>query len=132
MIRFALIALLASLPAFSAAAPKTSAADDVTFNEHIAPIIFNNCSSCHRPEQAAPFALLSYSDVTKRSQLIRAVTQSRYMPPWHAAPNYGHFADERRMSDDEIALIGKWVDSGRPKVTPRNYRHSPNSRPVGY
>ncbi len=112
MIRFTLIALFASLPAFSAAAPKTSAAGDLTFNEHIAPIIFNNCSSCHRPEQAAPFALLSYSDVTKRSQLIRAVTQSRYMPPWHAAPNYGQFADERRMSDDEIALIGKWVDSG--------------------
>ncbi len=115
MIRFALIFALAALPVFSAAAPKTIAEGEVTFNEHIAPIVFNNCASCHRPGQAGPFSLLSYGDVAKRAQLIRAVTRSRYMPPWHAAPNYGNFADERRLTDDEIALIGKWVDEGMPQ-----------------
>jgi hypothetical protein len=37
-----------------------------TFTEHIAPIVFNNCTSCHRPGEAAPFALMSYADVKKR------------------------------------------------------------------
>jgi hypothetical protein len=36
----------------------------VTFNHDIAPIIYQNCSPCHRPGEAAPFALLSYTDVT--------------------------------------------------------------------
>ena len=115
MIRFALIFALAALPVFSAAAPKTSAEGKVTFSEHIAPIVFNNCASCHRPGQAGPFSLLSYGDVSKRAQLIRAVTRSRYMPPWHAAPNYGSFADERRLTDEEIELIGKWVEGGMPQ-----------------
>ena len=63
----------------------------VTFNEHIGPIIHNRCASCHRPGQAGPFSLLAYEDVAKRAPLIRAVTQSRYMPPWHAEPGYGSF-----------------------------------------
>ena len=33
------------------------------------------------------------------------VTASRYMPPWQPAHNVGVFAGERRLSDDEIALI---------------------------
>ena len=115
MIRLVLILTLAALPAFSAAAPKTSAEGTVTFSEHVAPIVFNNCSSCHRPGQAGPFSLLSYSDVSKRGQLIRAVTRSRYMPPWHAAPNYGKFADERRLTDAEIETIDQWVEAGMPQ-----------------
>ena len=47
----------------------------VTFNKEIAPIVFNNCSSCHRPGEAAPFSLLSYGDVAKRGKLIATVTK---------------------------------------------------------
>ena len=52
--------------------------------------------------------------MAKRAQLIRAVTQTRYMPPWHATPDYGSFKGERRMTDAEIALLAKWVDAGAP------------------
>ena len=73
-----------------------------TFTEQIAPIVFNNCASCHRPGEAAPFALMSYADVKKRGMLIAAVTQSRYMPPWHATPGYGDFIDVHRLTDEQI------------------------------
>ncbi len=90
----------------------------VTFAEQIAPIVFTQCASCHHPGEAAPFSLTSYEDVKKRGQLIAAVTQSHYMPPWHAAPNFGEFADERRLSDAQTALIGEWVKEGMPQGDP--------------
>src|SRR5947207_10089105 len=54
----------------------TAAKGSVTFTRDIAPIVFNNCTSCHRPGQAAPFPFLSYADVKKRGALIAAVTKS--------------------------------------------------------
>ena len=101
-----------------AAAGLLTAADKVTFTEAIAPIIYDNCVTCHRPGEAAPFALLTYEDVKKRGSLIAAVTKSRYMPPWHAAHGYGEFDGERRLSDAEIAAIGEWVKQGTPEGDP--------------
>ena len=51
----------------------------------------------------------------KRGALIAAVTKSRYMPPWHAAPGFGEFAGERRLTDEQIALIGAWGKAGMPQ-----------------
>ena len=56
-------------------------AAQVTYNRDIAPIIFHSCSTCHRPGEAAPFSLLSYSDAKKHARQIVDVTQSRAMPP---------------------------------------------------
>jgi hypothetical protein len=89
-----------------------------TFTSQIAPIVFNSCTSCHRPGEAAPFALMSYQDVKKRGALIAAVTKSRYMPPWHATPGYGDFIDVHRLTDDQIATIQQWVASGMPEGDP--------------
>ena len=55
-------------------------AKEITFTEHVAPIIFQNCTSCHRPGEAGPFALMSYNDVRKRGKLIQLVTEDRIMP----------------------------------------------------
>jgi mono/diheme cytochrome c family protein len=91
------------------------AAETVTFNRQIAPIIYNNCSSCHRPGEAAPFSLLSYQDVMKKGQIIAAVTSSRLMPPWKAEPASYSYRDERRLKDSDIALIDQWVKQGMPE-----------------
>jgi hypothetical protein len=93
-------------------------ADQITFSETIAPIIYTNCATCHRPGEAAPFTLMSYDDVKKRGVLIATVTQSGYMPPWHAAHGYGEFAEERRLTDQQIADIGAWVKAGMPQGDP--------------
>ena len=66
---------------FAATAALVSAADKVTFTETIAPIIYQNCATCHRPGEAAPFSLISYEDVRKRGTLVASVTKARYMPP---------------------------------------------------
>ena len=90
----------------------------VTFNKQIAPIIYNNCSSCHRPGEAAPFSLLSYQDVAKRGKLIAEVTASHYMPPWKAEKTSYDFKDERRLTDSQVATIGAWVKAGMPEGNP--------------
>ncbi|HTA42826.1 MAG TPA: hypothetical protein VK789_10280 [Bryobacteraceae bacterium] len=90
-----------------------------TYNQQIAPILAQSCASCHRPGQVAPFPLLTYSDAAKRASLIAAVTAKHYMPPWKAEPGYGHFQDERRLSDTQIAMIGEWARNGAPEGDPK-------------
>jgi Tfp pilus assembly protein PilF len=110
----------------------------VTFNGEIAPILFDNCASCHRPIDdaapratatsgsvigplcvaGAPFSVLDYESVRPYARAIASAVQRRSMPPWLPEPGHGVFADERRLSDDQIALISKWVESGAPEGDP--------------
>jgi mono/diheme cytochrome c family protein len=90
----------------------------VAFAEQIAPLVFNNCTSCHRPGEAAPFALLNYGDVRKHSRTMLRVMQRRYMPPWQPEPGYGDFQHERRLSDAQIALFQRWVETGMAEGDP--------------
>jgi mono/diheme cytochrome c family protein len=104
----------AILLAFAAAGGEASAGvpEKVTFNEHVAPIVFENCAGCHRPGQGAPFALLSYRDVQKRGEFLRRVIADREMPPWPPAHGWGKLQDERRLSDEQVALFDRWVETG--------------------
>ncbi|HEV8543346.1 MAG TPA: tetratricopeptide repeat protein [Verrucomicrobiae bacterium] len=88
----------------------------VTFNNEIAPLIFQHCAVCHRPGQAAPFSLLTYSDVKKHSKQILDFTRSGYMPPWlpEPEPRFGKFQNERRLSASEKELIQEWINQGTP------------------
>ena len=90
----------------------------VTFNQHIAPIVFRNCAACHRPGEAGPFSLLSYADVRKRAEQIARVTSIRFMPPWPPEPGYGDLAGARRLGDDQVALIQRWARAGAPEGPP--------------
>ena len=91
----------------------------VTFSEHIAPIVFNNCSGCHRPGEAAPFSLLSYRDARPLAKAIASATASRVMPPWKAGPSDYEFANARRLSAEQIATIQRWVADGAPEGDPK-------------
>lgn len=91
---------------------QNSKEENITYAEHIAPIIYKNCTSCHRPGEAAPFNLLTYKDVESRSKLIKYVTESRFMPPWPADASYTHFIDEKVLEQEEINLISDWVNNG--------------------
>jgi hypothetical protein len=90
---------------------KQSPRKDVYWTD-VAPIVYKNCTPCHRPGESGPFSLLSYNDAVIKAKLIRFVTQTKYMPPWPADPAYSHFAGERFLNADEIELIKEWVDSG--------------------
>jgi mono/diheme cytochrome c family protein len=84
----------------------------VTFNKDVAPILFKNCSGCHRPGQIAPMSLLSYKEARPWARSIRDVVSERRMPPWLADPRHGEFSNDRRLSQKEIETITAWVDSG--------------------
>ena len=105
-------AVLAQTPRRTSATPPSAT---VTFTESIAPIVYANCVTCHRPGEAAPFSLISYEDVAKRGALIARVTGSRYMPPWHGDTDFGEFVGERRLTDAQIATIAAWVTQGMPR-----------------
>ena len=89
-----------------------------TFTNDIAPILSDNCVSCHRPGHAAPFSLLTYPDVRPRAARIAAAVESRLMPPW--LPDHGKPAivGERRLSEDQIATITAWAAGGAPEGDP--------------
>ena len=92
-----------------------AAAARPTFNHDIAPILYQNCATCHRPGEVAPFSLLTYQDAAKRAKQIATVTHSRFMPPWKAEPGFGKFENERRLSDAQIAMLGEWAANGAPE-----------------
>lgn len=85
-----------------------------TFAKDVAPIIFDACSSCHRPGGPGPFSLLTHDDVRRHATQIVEVTKSRFMPPWKADVDNGPFVGQRRLSAREIALIEAWVEAGAP------------------
>ena len=91
---------------------------EITFNEHIAPIIHKNCTPCHRPGEAGPFPLISYRDVRKRTKMIAEVTSERYMPPWPADRGYSDFIGERGLTEYEIELLAAWRDGGAKEGDP--------------
>jgi thiol-disulfide isomerase/thioredoxin/mono/diheme cytochrome c family protein len=93
------------------AAPRT----DVTYTKQVSRILQKNCQTCHRPGEAAPFALMNYEDASRHGRMIKEVTTQRRMPPWHADPRHGSFANERRMNQADIDTLAAWVDAGMPQ-----------------
>src|SRR5579863_5230605 len=94
---------------------RSDPSQQVTFTRDIAPIIFRSCAPCHRPGEAAPFSLLSYTDAKTHAHQIAAVTERHIMPPWLPAPDDPNFADDVRLSAAEIALIQAWAEQGAPE-----------------
>jgi len=104
-------AVLLALPASQATGARSSA-KTVTFTKDVAPIFFKNCAECHRPGESAPFSVLSYKDVRPWAKSIREKVVSRDMPPWHADPHIGEWANDRRLKQQEIDTITDWIDGG--------------------
>ncbi len=133
----------------------------VTFNRDVAPILLDNCATCHRPVASvqtgrvssadtlqpattnasppgdplciagAPFSVLDYASVHRNAQRIAAATKARAMPPWLPEPGHGRFVGERRLRDDQIQLIQQWVAQGAPEGAPADKAPS-RSWPEGW
>jgi hypothetical protein len=101
-----LIALLLA----AALAPNTP-----TFNKDIAPILYQNCVTCHRPGEVAPFSLISYTDAKRWAPMIAQATGAHIMPPWKAEPGFGDFADARVLKASQIATLKEWAAAGAPE-----------------
>ncbi len=84
----------------------------VTFSRDIAPILFRECATCHRPGGSAASDLLTYDAARGRARQLAAVTAARVMPPWKPEAGYGSFEGVRRLNDEQIALFQRWIDDG--------------------
>ena len=92
----------------------------ITYSEHIAPILQKNCLTCHQQHGIAPFALADYEDAKVHAAKIAEQTQKRLMPPWKPVRGYGEFKNERRLTDTEIEMIANWVNADTPAGTKIN------------
>ena len=92
--------------------PSGRSAPAPTYSRDVAPILGAQCVTCHRPGGAAPFALTTFADVRARASLIVRATDSRFMPPWKPQPGHGEFADVRRLTEAQIAVIRQWAATG--------------------
>src|SRR5687767_4996288 len=72
-----------------------SAKDVPTFSKDVAPILYRSCATCHRPGEIAPMSLLTYADARPWAKSIRDEVGDGTMPPWHADPKHGKFANDR-------------------------------------
>ncbi len=86
-----------------------------TYNKDIAPVIYQKCSTCHRPGEIGPMSFTNYEEVKNFSSSIKYATGIKYMPPWQPDPDYRHFLGENFLTDDEIDMIADWVDAGSPE-----------------
>lgn len=92
----------------------------ITYSNQIARLFQKRCVQCHRDGEIAPFPLTEYSEVVGWADTIREAVQDRHMPPWHASPEHGHFANARRLSDEEVKLVEDWVAAGAPEGDPKD------------
>jgi tetratricopeptide (TPR) repeat protein len=84
----------------------------VTFTRDVAPIVFEQCASCHHDAGSGPFPLTSYQEVRQRASQIADVTARRVMPPWKPRGDATRFAGARVLAEAQIATIGEWVAQG--------------------
>ena len=99
---------------------EVKAGGKVTWSDQIARLFQNRCVECHREGDIAPFSLTSYEEVAGWGETICEVIEDNRMPPWHANPKFGHFQNERRLSEEEKELIYQWVADGCPEGDPKN------------
>ncbi len=109
---------------FARTAEQAAAPDAVTYTKDIAPILQRSCENCHRADSVAPMRLTTYEEVRPWARAIKQRTglgpRAGVMPPWYVEKNIGiqHFKSDPSLSEDEIAKIAKWADSGAPRGNP--------------
>ncbi len=116
--RLGILAMVTTVGAFAPAlATAADTAAKPTYTKDIAPIFQEKCEACHRPDSIAPMSLRTYEEARPWARSIRARVESRQMPPWHIDKTVGiqSFKNDRSLSDEQVATVLTWIDSGAPK-----------------
>ena len=124
-----LTAVLAASVAIAVARQPDSLAargSEPTFADDVAPILYKNCTSCHRPGGLGPFSLIEYDSAKANVREIREMVSTGQMPPWHAEGPHGVFRNDRRLSDADKRTILRWIDAGAQAGDLRNLPPRPN------
>jgi hypothetical protein len=95
--------------------PAASARGNITYTKDIAPILYSNCTECHRASMSAPMSLMTYDEVRPWARAIKQRVVKREMPPWSADPAHGTFKNDPSLTQQDIDTITAWVDGGAVK-----------------
>jgi hypothetical protein len=109
--------------AWLAFAASAFAADTIpvpTFSSDVAPILYKNCATCHRPGEIAPMSLLTYEQTRPWAKSIKEKVALGQMPPWHATQASGIFSNDRRLTDAEKNTLVRWASNGAPQGNPKD------------
>ena len=91
-----------------------------TFTKDVAPILYKNCAGCHRAGEIGPMPLVTYADVRPQAKAIRDEVGDGNMPPWHADPKHGKFANDRSLTAAERDTLLRWANNGAPEGDPKD------------
>jgi hypothetical protein len=89
--------------------------EPISYAKQVAPLLQKSCVGCHSPGNVGPFAMTSYAKVRGWSAMIEEVLLDRRMPPWHADPHYGKFANDRSLTAAEAQALLRWIKQGCPR-----------------
>ncbi len=87
----------------------------VSYSSHIGPLLREKCATCHREGDIAPFPMDCYEEVVDHKRMIREVVMAKRMPPWHADPHYGDYANDNALTRDETRQLLAWLDDDTPR-----------------
>jgi peroxiredoxin len=96
-------------------AKHVQADNKISYSEQIAPLLVDNCVTCHRPGGIGPFAMANYQIVQGFAPMIREVVRTRRMPPWHADPHVGVFDGDRSLTVEQAQMLVHWIEAGAPR-----------------
>ena len=92
-----------------------------TFSKDVAPILYKNCSNCHRAGEIGPMPLLTFKDARPYARAIATRVQNGTMPPWHADdPTHERFLNDRSLSEADKDVLVRWATHGAPEGNPRD------------
>ena len=120
--KFVIASVLISASAYCADT-ETANSRPVTFSKDVAPIFQKSCDSCHHPGTSAPMSLMTYNEARPWAKAIKERVVRRDMPPWHLDKTVGirQYKNDISLTDQEIATIVKWVDSGAAQGNPADH-----------
>ncbi len=101
-----------------AASAQGTAPASPTFSKDVAPILYKNCTSCHRPGEIGPMPLRTYAEVRPYARAIATRVADGSMPPWHADPAFGEYLNDRRLTAAEKETLVAWANGGALEGAP--------------
>ncbi|MEQ8634791.1 redoxin domain-containing protein [Gimesia maris] len=107
---------------------KTEVTTSLTFCNEVVRVLNQHCVECHRKGEIAPFSLTDYDEVRGWADTMLETIDDGRMPPWHASPKYGHYANARFMSDEDKKVLRDWVTGGMPYGDVKNMPKLPEFR----
>src|SRR5437868_12202694 len=113
-----ILVITLTLASAASLATQSAAQTTPTFSKDVAPVLYKNCTTCHRPGEIAPMSLLTFKDARPWVKSIGTKVSHGAMPPWHADAASGPFLNDRRLSAADKDTILRWVSAGAPEGNP--------------